>query len=413
MNTHNAAPTRTAVAPIDPADELLWGDIRAEFSAARDFINLENGYFGIQPDIVLAAFTRYTAEVNTELGRYLRVRFPPLLDGVMAELAAFAGVAVDELLITRNATESMNILAQGYPFRPGDEVLLGDHDYDHVVPIFELLAERRGIVVKRVRLPIHPRDDAEIVARYEAALTPRSRVILATHMIHFTGQILPVAKLAAMARPRGVDVMVDAAHSFAQIDFRLPDLGVDFAAANLHKWLGAPLGTGLLYVARRRLPEIEPLFADGLFAPGDIRRLGHFGTTPPAAILAIGDALAFHNRVGSRNKEARLRYLKDYWTMRVAGRSGVELLTPAEPSRSCAIATFRIAGIGADRLADLLYDRYRIFAVGRAQGDYAGVRITPHLYTRLDELDRLVGAIHEITADTRSLSGVPDGAGGG
>jgi selenocysteine lyase/cysteine desulfurase len=384
--------------PIPADDETGWAAIRAEFTVSPDFINLENGYFGIQPNPVLAAFLHYTAEANAEIGRFLHLRFPPLLDHVMAELAAFAGVGTDELLITRNATESMNILAQGYPFQPGDEVLLGDHDYDHVVPIFELLAERKGIVVKRVRLPLHPKDDAEIVARYEAALTPRSRVILATHMIHLTGQILPVAKLAAMARAYKVDLMVDAAHSFAHVDFRLPDLGVDFAVANLHKWLGAPLGTGLMFVARARLPEIEPLFADSLFPRGDIRRLGHFGTTPPAAILAVSDAIAFQNRIGSRNKEARLRYLKDYWTTRVAGMPGVELLTPGDPARSCGIAAFRIAGIEAERIVDLLYDRYRIFAVGRPIDGGDGVRITPHLYTRLNELDRLVQAIGEIAA---------------
>ncbi|MEI9984335.1 MAG: aminotransferase class V-fold PLP-dependent enzyme [Aliidongia sp.] len=379
--------------PVDPADEAHWAAIRAQFTVADDFINLENGYFGIQPDPVLAAFARYTAEANAETARFLRLRYPPLLDGVMAELAAFTGAGTDELLITRNATEAMNILAQGYPFRPGDEVLLGDHDYDHVVPIFELLAERKGIVLKRIRLPLHPRDDDEILGCYEAALTPRSRVILATHMIHLTGQILPVAKLSAMARRHGVDVMVDAAHSFAHLDFRLPDLGADFIAVNLHKWLGAPLGSGLMYVARDRLGEIAPIFADRVFARDDIRHLGHFGTTPPGAILAVSDALAFHDRIGSGNKEARLRWLKDYWMDRVADLPGIELLTPRDPARSCAIGAFRIAGWEAEAIVARLYDDHRIFSVGRPIDGGDGVRITPHLYTRPADLDLLVTAI--------------------
>jgi selenocysteine lyase/cysteine desulfurase len=382
----------------DPADEAYWATIRDAFTVADDFINLENGYFGIQPDPVLKAFLRYTAEANAETARFLRLAFPPLEEQVMAGLARFAGVGADELVITRNATEAMNILAQGYPFRPGDEVILGEHDYDHVVPIFELLAERKGIVLKRVEVPLHPSDDDEILDRYEAALTPRSRVMLLTHMIHFTGQILPVAKLAALARARDVDTMVDAAHSFAHLDFRLPTLGADFVALNLHKWLGAPLGTGALHIRRERIGEIAPLFADRVFPEGDIRHLGHFGTTPPAAILAISDAIAFHNRIGSANKEARLRYLREYWMDRVRELPRVELLTPRDPVRSCAIGTFRIAGSDVQQTADALYDRYGIFAVGRPLGPYAGVRITPHLYTRLDELDRLVEAIGELAA---------------
>jgi selenocysteine lyase/cysteine desulfurase len=381
---------------VDPADEAHWGAIRAQFTVASDFINLENGYFGIQPDPVLAAFGRWTAEANAETARFLRLRFPPLLDAVMADLAEFTGTGTDELVLTRNATEAMNILAQGYPFRPGDEVLLGDHDYDHVVPIFELLAQRKGIVLKRVEVPLDPRDDDEILGCYERAMTPRSRVLLATHMIHLTGQVLPVAKLAALARARGVDVMVDAAHSFAHLDFRLADLGADFMALNLHKWLGAPLGSGLIYIRRERLGEIAPLFADRIFPKDDIRHLGHFGTTPPAAILAVRDALAFHNRIGSRNKEARLRWLKDYWMGGVESLPGVSLLTPRAPARSCAIGAFRIAGWEAERIVEHLYEKHRIFAVGRPLQGGDCVRVTPHLYTRPDELDRLVEAIAEM-----------------
>ena len=391
-------PPSSLPATVDPADEAYWATIRDGFTVADDFINLENGYFGIQPDPVLKAFLRYTAEANAETARFLRLSFPPLQDQVMADLAGFAGVGTDELQLTRNATESMNILAQGYPFRPGDEVILGEHDYDHVVPIFELLAERKGIVLKRVEIPLVPRYDAEILERYAAALTPRSRVMLLTHMIHLTGQVLPVAKLTALARAHGVDTMVDVAHSFAHLDFRLPELGADFVALNLHKWLGAPLGTGALHIRRERIGEIAPLFADREFPPGDIRHLGHFGTTPPAAILAVSDAIAFHNRIGSANKEARLRYLREYWMTRVADVPGVELLTPRDPARACAIGTFRITGYEAKDLADALYDRYGIFAVGRPIEPASGVRITPHLYTRLDELDRLVEAIRALAA---------------
>jgi selenocysteine lyase/cysteine desulfurase len=247
-----------------------------------------------------------------------------------------------------------------------------------------------------VSLPFDPQDDDEILACYDRAMTPRSRVLLATHMIHLTGQVLPVAKLSALARSRGIDVMVDAAHSFAQLDYRLPELGADFVAANLHKWLGAPLGTGLMYVRRERLDEIEPLFADRVFPKGDIRRLGHFGTTPPGAILAVRDAIAFHDGIGGRNKEARLRWLKDYWMDRVEAIPGVSLLTPRAATRSCAIGALRIAGWSAEQIVDQLYEQHRIFAVGRPLRGGDCVRITPHLYNHPGELDRLVGAIAEM-----------------
>ncbi len=382
---------------IDPADEQAWSVIRRNFDVSPDFINLENGYFGIQARPVLEAFQRYTAEVNAETAHFLRLRFEAKLETVMAALADFAGVSPDELLLTRNATESMNILVQGYPFRAGDNVLLGAHDYDHVVPIFEQVAERKGITLTRLRLPLHPKDDDEIVGLYEAAITPATRVILATHMIHLTGQVIPVGKLAAMARRHGVDVMVDAAHSFAHLDFKLPDLASDFIAINLHKWLGAPLGVGVAYIKRARIAEIAPLFADSVFPKGDIRRLGHYGTTPPATILAIPDAIAFHNGIGGAEKEARLRYLKNHWMERARDFAGVELLTPLDPARSCGIGAFRVKGLSSDAVYDYLWQEHKIFTVARTVDGGPAVRVTPHLYNTVEELDRLVAAVSRFT----------------
>ncbi|HVJ54907.1 MAG TPA: aminotransferase class V-fold PLP-dependent enzyme [Aliidongia sp.] len=383
----------TAPVRIEPSDENRWAEIRKNFEVASGYINLENGYFGIQPAPVLAAFQRYTAQVNAETSHFLRLRFPTLLEEVMAALAAFTGAAADELVLTRNATESMNIIAQGYPFQPGDNVLLGAHDYDHVVPIFEQIAERKGITLTRLVMPLHPRDDDEIVQLYERAIGPRTKVILATHMIHLTGQIIPVAKISKMAKGYGVDVMVDAAHSFAHVEFKLPDLASDFAAVNLHKWLGAPLGVGLAYIKRERIGEIEPLFADSVFPKGDIRRLAHFGTTPPATILAIRDAIDFHNGIGGANKEARLRYLKNHWMERVRDFGQIELLTPLDPARSCGIGAFRVKGLSSEAVYDYLWDEHKIFTVARNVDDGPAVRVTPHLYNTVEDLDRLVEAL--------------------
>lgn len=378
---------------IDPADEGFWSEIRAQYTASKDFINLENGYFGIPARPVAEAFDRNNALVHQEGTLFMRTKLPQHMANAVKSLAAFAGTAEQELVITRNATEAMNILIQGYPFHADDEILAGPHDYDSVLETLEMMHKRRRLTLARVCLPPQPRDDEEIVACYRKAITPRTRAIVLTHMLHRTGRILPVATIARMARAHGVDVFVDAAHSFAQIDYRIPDLECDFLAANLHKWLGAPLGVGLLYVRRERVPDIAPLFGDTTYPDHDIRKLAHFGTTPPASILAIEEAIAFHNRIGGRNKEARLRYLKDYWTGRAAALKGIELLTPQEAAHSCAIAAFRIRGMDAQQLAGQLFERHRIFTVAPMVDGTSAVRITPHLYNTVEDLDCLIAAL--------------------
>jgi selenocysteine lyase/cysteine desulfurase len=378
---------------VDADDETHWAPVRAQFAPSPEFINLENGYFGMQATPVFEAFQRYEREVNAGNSCFMRERYPARLATVMAALAEFTGAAPGELLITRNLMESLNILLQGYPFAPGDGVLLAGHDYDSVIDTLEMVAARKSLALTRIEVPLDPDSDEEIVALYERAITARTRVLLVTHMVHRTGQVMPVAKIAAMARRHGIDVMVDAAHSFAQLDYRLPELGADFVGVNLHKWLGAPLGVGLLYIRQQRVADISPLFGDTRADRTDIGKLGHVGTVPPAPILAIADALAFHLAIGARNKEARLRYLAQYWMTRVRELPSVELLTPRDPQRSCAIGVFRIAGMAAAEVADRLMADYRIFTVTRVIGAGEGVRVTPHLYTSTGQLDRLVAAV--------------------
>jgi selenocysteine lyase/cysteine desulfurase len=381
---------------VDATDETYWSGIRDQFSPSADFINLENGLFGLQPKSVLEAFQRYTVEVNQQAAFFLRRQYPERHAAVLRRLTAFTGSDDGELLITRNVTEAMNILIQGYPLSAGDEVVLHDQDYPSMVAAFEMMRRRRDIQISSFRFPLLPHDDEEILALYDRAITSRTRLILLTHMIHTTGQIVPVAKIARMARARKVDVLVDAAHSFAQLDYRFADLGADFIATNLHKWLGAPLGLGLLYIRRDRVGDIAPLFGDTTYAETDIRKLGHFGVTPPASVLAIEDAIAFHEAVGARNKEIRLRYLKDYWVSRVRDLGAIEMLTPAGSDRSCAIAAFRVAGRSGKEVVDYLFDQHRILTVERDIDGATGVRVTPHLYTSIEQLDRLVAALERL-----------------
>lgn len=383
-------------------DEEFWRTVGAQYAPSPDFINLENGYFGMPAEPVRAALRRYQDEVDREGAWFLRVRYPERHRRVLQALADFCGVSADEIVLTRSAVESFNILIQGYPFEAGDEVLLAGHDYDSVIATLGMLEARKGIRLRIVQAPLDPASDDEIVSLYERAIGPRTRAVVLTHVVHRTGQIMPVARIAAMVRRHGVDAIVDAAHSLALLDYKVPELGAPFGVFNLHKWVGAPLGLGMLYIARERIAGIAPLYGDVSHAPGDIAKLAHFGVVPPAPILAVEDALAFCRRVGVANKEARLRYLSHYWMEQVRDLPGVRVLSPRDPQRYCALGAFAIDGMPAEAVAQRLMARHRIFTVVRKLSESAGasdcVRVTPHLYTTTAELDALVAAIRELAA---------------
>lgn len=387
--------------PLAAHDEAAWATIRAQFSAPTDFINLENGYFGMQAQPVFEAFIRYQQQVNLQSSYFMREIFPNEQAKIMAQLADLCGVAPDELVLTRNLVESMNILLQGFPFAAGDEVLMANHDYVTVLETLSMVAKRKLLTLVPVTLPHDPVSDEQIVALYEQKITPNTRAMLITHILHLTGQILPVAKLVAMAKRHGVEVLLDSAHAFCQLDFRLPDTGAEFIAVNLHKWLGAPLGLGLLYVAKARIADLAPLHGDMTHAADDINKLGQLGTLAPAPIMAIADAIAWHAQLGVRNKEARLRYLSHYWQSRVEHLPGLRLMTPRDPERYCAIASFVVDGIDSNQLAARLMQQYRIFTVVRELDGCNMVRVTPHLYTSLADLDALVAALSEICHQPR------------
>ncbi|WP_198115266.1 aminotransferase class V-fold PLP-dependent enzyme [Massilia rhizosphaerae] len=380
---------------ILPDDESYWSTVRAQYTRSADFINLENGYFGMPADPVRAAFARYQDEVDRENSFFLRMRWPGRIARVKALLAGFTGVAADELLITRSAVESMNILLQGYPFEAGDAILMARHDYDSSHDIVRMLAARKGLTVIQVDVPYDLEDEDAVAALYADAITPRTRVLLVTHIVHRTGRIMPVARLAALARGRGIDAIVDGAHALAQLDYTIPQLGAQFAAFNLHKWVGAPLGTGLLYVARERIADIAPLYGDVSFARDDIDKFGHVGTVPPAPIMAVEDALAFHAAIGGRNKEARLRWLARRWMDQVADVPGVRLYTPRDARLHCALGAFGIEGMPAAEVVRRLLEEHRIFTVVRRLGDVEAVRVTPHLHNGPADLDALAAAIRQ------------------
>jgi selenocysteine lyase/cysteine desulfurase len=378
------------------AEETFWLAIRGKYRLKPDYINLESGYYSIQAEPVLEAFIKRVREVNYEASYYLRTKQVPDKTAARDKLAAMAGCSPGELCITRNTTESLDTVISGYDWKAGDEAVMSEQDYGHMLAHFRLQARRFGIVNKLVSIPVDPKSDDEVVQLYANAITPRTRLMLVPHMVNITGHILPVRKIADMAHAKGVDVLVDGAHAFAHIDYKIPDLGCDYYGASLHKWLGCPLGTGILYVRRDKIRTLWPIFGDWrMTEDADIMKLNHTGTHPVHTDLAITSAMAFHDAIGSQRKEARLRYLQNYWTNKVRRVPNVVLYTPTDPARSCAIANVGIKGMDAMELAKSLLEKDKIFTVGveSASAGVHGVRVTPHVFIQPKELDKLVAAL--------------------
>jgi selenocysteine lyase/cysteine desulfurase len=380
------------------ADEAFWAAVRAQFRLTTDYINLENGYYCFQPQPVLDAFIDNVRAVNLEASHYMRTRQVDDKLRIRGKLAAFAGCSPEELIITRNTTESLDTVISGFDWRPGDEAVLANQDYGSMIDMFKLQSRRFGMLNRFVDIPMDPKSDAEIVKEYASALTPRTRLLMIPHMVNITGHILPVRAICDMAHARGVPVMVDAAHTFAHLDYRIPDLHCDYYGASLHKWLATPLGAGILYVRRDRIEKLWPIYADESMPVGDIRKLNHTGTHPVHTDLTIERSLAFHEMIGSARKEARLRYLQRYWTGRVRGFRNTVMNTPADAKRACAIANVGVRDMTPADLALILLEKYHVYTVAIDGAGVHGVRVTPQVYTSTAELDTFVHALQELAA---------------
>ncbi len=381
-------------------EPAFWDEIRRVFPVPAGYVHLENGYSSPQPAPTFEAFARDTRLVNDNLSYYMRRQSAAEEARVYRELADLAGVPVDELLITRNTTESLGTVIHGLDWAPGDEAVMADLDYSSMLQQFRQERARHGITCVELTLPLHPASDAAIVDLYAAAITPRTKAVLITHLNNITGQILPVRKIADMARERGVFVIVDSAHAFAHLDYQVPDLGGDFLGASLHKWLCAPVGCGLLHIRKDRIASVWPLMGDTTRPATDIRKLDRRGTRPFWSVLAISDAIRFHRLVGAARKEARLRWLQEYWTSRVRGLPGVTLNTPGG-ARACAIAHVSVDGLTPQDLTARLWDDHRIYVQTVTHASARGIRVTPHLYTTTAELDRFVEAMRAISRSGR------------
>jgi selenocysteine lyase/cysteine desulfurase len=377
-------------------DEDFWATMRQGYKLKPDYINLENGYYNFLPEQVLEKFIGHVREVNLQGSYYMRTVQFNNKKAMAVKLAAVAGCSSDELIITRNTTESLDMIIGGFDWKPGDEAVMAEQDYGAMLDMFKQVSKRFGTINKVVSVPNHPQNDDEIVKLYASAITEKTKLLMVCHMINITGQILPVRKICDMAHSKGVQVMVDGAHSFAHIKFAIPDLDCDYFGSSLHKWLSVPLGAGILYVKKERIGGVWPLIAEGDRKTDDISRLNHIGTHPVHTDLTIADSIDFYNIIGVERKEARLRFLQNYWTSKVRELPNVILNTPADPLRSCGIANVGIKGMKPADLSDALFKKYKIYTAAIDGAGVHGCRITPNVYTTTAELDVLVKALAEI-----------------
>ncbi len=375
-------------------DEYFWYDVRQSFSAEAGIINLNSGGVSPSPLPVQEAMKRYLDYSNTSPTYAMWKILEPQREQVRERLAMEWDTDAEELALVRNASEGLQICQLGIDLEPGDEILTTNQDYGRMITTYKQRERREGVVLRQISLPVPAEDDDEIVRLFESNITSRTRIIHMCHMINLTGQILPVAKVANMGRRHGIPVIVDGAHSLAHFDFTIADLECDYFATSLHKWLFAPHGTGLLYVRRDKIKDLWPLMAANERQDENIRKFEEIGTHPAANYLAIGDALTFHQGIGSKRKEARLVYLRDYWANRLQALSDrVYLNTSQAPGKAAGIANVGVEGIDTSALNDWLWAEHRIITVAINHAEFTGLRISPSVFTTLEELDRFCDAI--------------------
>lgn len=378
------------------ADEAMWSEVQQAFTVDRTVINLNNGGVSPSPRIVQEAMKRHLDYSNEIPVKNMWEHLEPLKEGVRQRLAKEFGVSTEEIALTRNASEGLQICQLGIDLKPGDEVLTTTHDYGRMITTFKQRERRDGIVLKQFPLPIPAEDPDEIVRLFEANITPKTKVILMCHIVNITGQILPVKGVAQMARKRGIPVIVDGAHSFAHFEFKQADLDCDYFATSLHKWLLAPHGTGMLYVRKEKIKDLWPMMAAPDTMDDNIRKFEEIGTHPAANHNAIAEALTFHQAIGAERKEARLRYLRDYWANRLLAHGRFKLNTSLMPEFSCCIGNVDIDGIDTSAVGRYMWGEHRCIITPIKHEEFEGARVTANVYTTMEELERFCDGMEHL-----------------
>lgn len=377
-------------------EEDYWTVIQQSFSVTRGIVNLNNGGVSPSPRIVTEALVRYIWQQEDATAYTMWQILEPQSETIRTGLAEIFGCDREEIAITRNASESLEILLMGMDLKSGDEILTTTQDYPRMITTLKQREKREGLKLNMVKIPVPPKDLSEIVSAFEKGITPRTKLILMSHQVNLTGQITPVRAVCEMARAKGIETIVDGAHSFAQFNFKRDDLQCDYYGTSLHKWLYAPKGSGLLYVKKDKIEKIWALMASEEKNAKDIRKFEEIGTHPAANRLAIGEAILFHNAIGGKRKEERLRYLSRYWMNRLKDVPKISFNTSFDPNQSCAIANVKIEGVDPVAIGSYLFSQHRIFTTPIVHEEFTGIRITPNVYTTLWELDRFCDLMETI-----------------
>jgi selenocysteine lyase/cysteine desulfurase len=388
------------------ADEGYWRDIQQAFTLDRTIINLNNGYTCPSPRVVHEALKRYLDVSNQAPIHFMWNTLEPNVEQVRRKLAVEVGCDMEELAITRNASEGLQICQLGIDLQPGDEVVTTNQDYGRMLDTWDQRVRRDKIVVNKIAFPVPTTNISELTDRIMHAVTPKTKVIHICHITNLTGQLFPVRDIARAARARGIQTIVDGAHAFAHFPFKVSDLECDYYGCSLHKWLLAPVGTGFLYVRRENIAKVWPLTPAPASKSGDIRKFEEVGTHPAANHNAIAEALAFHQAIGTDRKAARLRYLNDRWAKRVDKLPGVRILNSRDPNQAWGLFNVSLERVDAPKAYEFLWTKYRIITAAIKRDDYQGLRVTPNVYTTLEEVDTFAAGIEELTKN-----GAPSTAG--
>lgn len=381
---------------VAAADEDYWGVIQQSYTVNSNLIILNNGGVSPSPRVVQEAVEQYNKLTNQGPSYYMWRILDQGREPLRQKLAVLAGCSPEEIAVNRNATEALNTVIFGLDMKAGDQVIGTKQDYPNMINAWKQREQREGIVYTQLNFKFPVENDEEIVSAYENAITPKTKIIYVTHIINWIGQIMPVKKICAMAKKHGIETIVDGAHSFGLLDYRIPDLGCDYFGTSLHKFLSAPIGSGMLWIKKEKIEKIWPLVCNDKPRSEDIRKFETLGTRSFPIEQGIGEAVNFQNAIGGKRKEERIRYLKNYWAGKVKDIPKVKIHTSFKPEYACAICGVSIDGMTPGELDSALFNSYKIHTVGIVWENVSCVRITPHVYTKLQDLDKLVMAIGEI-----------------
>lgn len=395
----NSSSYKDIVTITGETDEDFWSRIRESYSVSSTLINLNNGGVSPQPKVVQEAHDRYLKMCNEAPSYYMWRILDQGRESLRMKLAGLAGCDPEEIAINRNSTEGLNTVIFGLNLKAGDEVVLTKQDYPNMMNAWKQREKRDGIVLRYVNLNLPMDDDEKIVDLFSQQINTKTKVVMVTHVINWTGQILPAAKIAAVAHSKGAEVIVDGAHSFAHLNFKIPDLNADYFGTSLHKWLSAPFGSGLLYIKKNKIKNIWALLSSNNPEGDDIRKFESLGTRSFASEMAIAQAVDFYLAIGAQRKEERLRFLKNYWVNKVKHLPGVSFNTTLDEKKSCALCNVKIDSFTPSELDMKLLDKYKIHVSPIVYENITGIRITPNVYTSVGDLDRLVIAIKDISSN--------------